>query len=49
MISAGLHTRDRILDVFTNAYNKMQKLYDDDNLEEMYESAQVLLADAAIP
>jgi hypothetical protein len=49
MISAGLHTRDRVLDAFTNAYNEMQKLYGDDNLEEMYESAQILLADDAVP
>jgi len=49
MISAGLHTRDRVLDAFTNAYNEMQKLYDDDNLEEMYESAQILPADDAVP
>ena len=49
MISASLHTRDRILDAFDDAYIEMQKLYDDDKLEEVYESAQVLLADAAIP
>jgi hypothetical protein len=49
MISAGLHTRDRILDAFTNAYNEIQKLYNNDNLDEVYERAQVLLADAAIP
>ena len=49
MISAGLHTRDRILDAFTNAFNKIQRLYNNDNLDEMYEGAQVLLADAAIP
>jgi hypothetical protein len=49
MISACLHFPDRILDAFDNAYHEMQKLYDDDNLDEVYESAQVLLADAAIP
>jgi hypothetical protein len=49
MISAGLHTRDRVLDAFTNAYNEMKDLYDDDNLEEVYERGQVLLADAASP
>jgi hypothetical protein len=49
MISGCLHTRNRVLDAFDNAYNEMQKLYDDDKLEEVYESAQILLADAAIP
>jgi hypothetical protein len=49
MITAGLHTRDRVLDAFTNAYNEIQKLYDDNNLEEVYERAQVLLADTASP
>ena len=49
MISAGLYTRDLILDAFTSAYNEMQELYDDNDLEEVYERGQVLLADAAIP
>jgi hypothetical protein len=49
MITAGRHTRDRVLDAFTDAYNEMQKLYDDDHLEEVYERAQVLLADTASP
>ena len=49
MITAGRHTRDRVLDASTDTYNEMQKLYDDDNLEEVYERAQVLLADTASP
>jgi hypothetical protein len=49
MITAGRHTRDRALDAFTDAYNEMQKLYDDDNLKEVYERAQVFLADNASP
>ena len=32
MISAGLYTRDLILDAFTSAYNEMQELYDDNDL-----------------
>jgi hypothetical protein len=49
MITAGRHTRDRVLNAFTDAYNEIQELYDDDNLEEVYERAQVLLADTASP
>ena len=49
MISAGLHTHDRVIDAFTNAYNEMQELYDNDDLEEVYDRGQVLLADAASP
>jgi hypothetical protein len=49
MVSADLHTHYRVLDAFTNAYNEMQELYDNDDLEEVYDRGQVLLADTASP
>jgi hypothetical protein len=48
MISTRLFNRDRVLDAFTDAYNKMQQCYDDDEFDDCVDMGEKLLADSAL-